>query len=305
LSRDTGIPLAALAEPPRRGISLALVAAAAGDVPLASALALQLEAALAPTGTDPATCEEFDVLLLVSGDALALQQTAALASLPGERKKPGRRSAGRDLPGPVSVDFGSDAMRHRRRSGHNELLGRAVGIAGKRRPHVLDATAGLGRDSFVLADMGSAVTLCEREPVIAAMLAQGLQLARAGDDWLRQVAQRMDLFPGDARTFPGNDRTPGAAQTGLVEVIYLDPMFPGRDKSAAVKKEMALFQALLDAGDKRQDADELLRWALAQDVARVVVKRPVRAGYLAGLKPSHSIAGKAVRFDVHVRRALD
>ena len=56
---------------------------------------------------------------------------------------------------------------------------------------------------------------------------------------------------------------------------------------------------------KFEEAERLLRWALAQDVARVVVKRPVRAGYLAGLKPSHSIAGKAVRFDVHVRRALD
>jgi 16S rRNA (guanine1516-N2)-methyltransferase len=286
---------------PRAGLSLALAAAGAGDVPLAAALARQLGAPLAPTGTDPATCESFALLLVVSGEILALRQTPALAlqATASAGKKSGRPAAGRGLPGPVTVDFGSHAMRHRRRSGHNELLGRAVGIAGMRRPHVLDATAGLGRDSFVLADMGCAVTLCEREPVIAAMLAQGLRVALAGsDDWLRQVVRRMRLFAGDARA-------PGALQAGPSEVIYLDPMFPGREKSAAVKKEMALFQALLESGDCQQDARELLLWALAQDVARVVVKRPVRAPHLAGIKPSHSIDGKAVRFDVHVRRALD
>jgi 16S rRNA (guanine1516-N2)-methyltransferase len=87
-------------------------------------------------------------------------------------------------------------------------------------------------------------------------------------------------------------------------VIYLDPMFPGRDKTAAVKKEMALFQLLLDSDSAEDDTEDLLQWALGQEVARVVVKRPPRAPAL-GTKPvSHSLGGKAVRFDVYVRRAL-
>ncbi len=282
------------------GLLLAVAAAGPGDVPLASTLARQLGVALAPTGTDPASCENFAVLLVVSDELLALRQTPALTAgaPPGANKRhAGRPAAGRALPGPVTVDFGSDAMRHRRRSGHNELLGRAVGIAGGRHPRVLDATAGLGRDSFVLADMGCVVVLCEREPVLAVMLAQGLQLALTrGDEWQRQVVQRMHLYSGDARN-------PAAMQAGPADVIYLDPMFPARDKRAAVKKEMALFQALLASTHCQQDAEQLLLWALAQDVTRVVVKRPPRAPYLAGRQPSHSIAGKAVRFDVHVRRA--
>jgi 16S rRNA (guanine1516-N2)-methyltransferase len=270
------------------------------DVPLAATLARQLDLPLAEIGTDPEACGLVDLLLLVSATGLALQLTrrglGGGATAAGG--KSGRRPTGQTLPGPVRVDFGSAHMRHRRRSGHNELLGRAVGVSATRSPHVLDATAGLGRDSFVLADMGCTVTLCEREPVIAAMLDRGLLAAQASaDDWLVRAASGMSLVAKDAR-----ELTP--AQLASTGVIYLDPMFPPRDKSAAVKKEMALFHILLDGRSTDQDADGLLLWAIEQDVARVVAKRASRAPFLAGRKPSHSVEGKAVRFDVYVRRAL-
>jgi 16S rRNA (guanine1516-N2)-methyltransferase len=83
-------------------------------------------------------------------------------------------------------------------------------------------------------------------------------------------------------------------------------MFPPRDKSAAVKKEMAMFQDILhrESAAADADADALLQWALRQDVARVIVKRPVRAAPLSQQSPSHSINGKAVRYDVYVLRKL-
>jgi len=277
--------------------ALAIVAAGEGDEVVAGKLARELQLPLAAAATDPATCRDFDILLVLSGPRLCLQQTSRLVAGPSAPGVKGRRRT--PLPGPVGVDFGSENMRHRRRSGHNELLGKAVGVSAGRRPGVLDATAGLGRDGFVLADTGCAVTLCERHPVIAAMLAQGLRAALASDDdWLLQVVQRISLHRGDARTL-------APEQVAQQQVIYLDPMFPSRDKSAAVKKEMALFQALLEGSAPDGDADDLLCWALGQDVARVVVKRPVRAPYLARRKPSHSLAGKAVRFDVYVRYPLE
>ena len=104
----------------------------------------------------------------------------------------------------------------------------------------------------------------------------------------------MQLFTGEARDLD----TPG-----VFDVICLDPMFPTRSKSAAVKKGMALFQRLLE-GAGSDDGGELLQWALEQDVARVVVKRPPRAPALAAGEPSHSISGKAVRYDVYVHRKL-
>ena len=131
-----------------------------------------------------------------------------------------------------------------------------------------------------------------------ALLRSGLQIASGSSDpWLAAVAQRMWLTPGDARQMAAQD-------VQSVDVIYLDPMFPRRAKSAAVKKEMALLQVLLECSTAAQDADSLLLWALRQDVARIVVKRPAKAPHLAALQPSHCISGKSVRYDVYVHRKL-
>jgi 16S rRNA (guanine1516-N2)-methyltransferase len=271
--------------------ALAVVARHDTDSARAEALGRQLGLPLVPGSDLPLQgAGAYAAVLLVDGERLSLQALSPAGA--------GRRGGRAVLPGPVSADFGSAAMRHRRRGGQNELLGRAVGVSASRQPAILDATAGLGRDSFVLADMGCSVTLCERDPVIAALLQWGLAAAAASEDaWLARVARRMALRTGDARDAFADGAVPA-------DVIYLDPMFPPRDKSAAVKKEMALFQLLLDSDAARHEAADLLAWALGQDVARVVVKRPARAEPVAGAAPSHHIAGKAVRFDVYVRRAL-
>jgi 16S rRNA (guanine1516-N2)-methyltransferase len=259
---------------------MALIAATAADEDYAARLALRLGLPLLATGMDAVDCAQASAVLVVSGQCLALQQT------------------GRGAPGPVVVDFGSPGMRHRRRSGSSELLGRAVGWGKKSRLRVVDATAGLGRDAFVLADLGCEVDLCEREPVIVELLRAGLDSASgSGDPWLAGAVRRMHLCPGDARQS-------AASRMQGVDVICLDPMFPQRSKSAAVKKEMALFQMLLGHSTDQQDADALLHWALLQDTARVVVKRPARAPHLAALQPSHCISGKSVRYDVYVNRSL-
>ena len=254
------------------GPRLAVQPLRVADVPRAAELAELLGLPLLPVTADTS---DFDARLQVQGSSLALK--------------------GDDRSGPVSVDFGGATMRHRRRGGHNELLGRAVGVGKLPGLTVLDATAGLGRDSFVLADLGCNVRLCERHPVLFQLLLAGLSVARSSSDpWLTAVADRMVLCPGDATSL--------VDEAVDSDVIYLDPMFPAKSGGAAVKKEMALLQRLL--GEDADDAGALLAWALQQPVARVVVKRPAKAPALGGLQASHSIRGKAVRFDVHVLRAL-
>lgn len=199
-------------------------------------------------------------------------------------------------PGPVRVDFVEGAVAHRRQfgGGGGQMIAKAVGIQSGVRPSVLDATAGLGRDAFLLASLGCEVMLIERQPIIAALLEDGLQRALASAE-LEVIVARMRLIQGDAigcmRHWDGD--TP--------QVIYLDPMFPHRDKSALVKKEMRLFRPLV--GDDG-DAPALFEAALVLASHRVVVKRPRKAPAISQASPSYSLEGKSSRFDIYTKRSL-
>ena len=203
---------------------------------------------------------------------------------------------GPQAPGPVKVDFVEGAVAHRRLfgGGSGQMIAKAVGVQPGVRPVVLDATAGLGRDAFVLASLGCSVTLIERQPIIAALLEDGLQRAREDFD-VAPIAAHMSLRTGNAiELMQGWE---GEAP----QVIYLDPMFPHRDKSALVKKEMRVFRPLV--GDD-MDAPALLQAALVLASHRVVVKRPRKAPIVEGPKPSYALEGKSSRYDIYPKKAL-
>ena len=170
-----------------------------------------------------------------------------------------------------------------------ELLVRAARVRGVEAPTAVDATAGLGEDSLLLAAAGFTVTMFEQDPVIAALLHDALERA-ASDPQLAGVAARMTLVEGDS--------VMGLRDLGFSpDVVFLDPMFPERTKSAAVKKKFQLLHHLERPCDNE---GEMLDAALAACPRKVVIKRPPKGPWLAGAKPSHSIAGKAVRYDVIV-----
>lgn len=206
------------------------------------------------------------------------------------------QSLAEDAPGPLRVDFVEGALAHRRQfgGGSGQMIAKAVGLQPGVRPRVLDATAGLGRDAFVLACLGCTVDMIERQPVIAALLADGLRRASL-DPEVRHIVARMQLQQGDAiallRDWSGE----------VPQVIYLDPMFPSRDKSALVKKEMRLFRPLV--GDDL-DAGDLLAAAYALASHRVVVKRPRKAPAIPGPAPSQVLEGKSSRYDIYTRKSL-
>lgn len=170
-----------------------------------------------------------------------------------------------------------------------ELLVKAVRVRGVEEIRVFDATAGLGEDSMLLAAAGFSVMMCEGDPVIAALLADGLRRA-VNDPVLSGVVGHMSLVEGDSiEILPSLTEAP--------DVVYLDPMFPARTKSAAVKKK---FQLLHRLESPCADEASLMDAALAAHPRKIVVKRPIKAPVLAGVRPSHSISGKAVRYDVIV-----
>ncbi|MCW7761365.1 16S rRNA (guanine(1516)-N(2))-methyltransferase RsmJ [Photorhabdus luminescens] len=199
----------------------------------------------------------------------------------------------RDEPklGGIYVDFVSGTMAHRRRfgGGRGEAVAKAVGIKKDYLPTVVDATAGLGRDAFVLASLGCHVSMLERHPVVAALLDDGLQRGYQDEEIGGWLQERMTLLHASSITALA-DITPQP------DVVYLDPMYPHKQKSALVKKEMRVFQSLVGADE---DADNLLSPARALAKRRVVVKRPDYAEPLAGIAASAAIATKNHRFDIY------
>lgn len=194
--------------------------------------------------------------------------------------------------GAVVVDFVEGAMAHRRKfgGGRGEAVAKAVGVKGDYLPKVIDATAGLGRDAFVLACVGCQVRLVERHPVVAALLEDGLKRAYQDPEIGEFMQQRMQL--SICRSI--SELEPA---TDLADVVYLDPMYPHKKKSALVKKEMRVFQHLVGAD---LDSDALLAPALALARKRVVVKRPDYAPFIAAQSPQFSQETKNHRFDVYV-----
>ncbi len=208
-------------------------------------------------------------------------------------------ATGRKAPGPVRAEFttGKAGYRLAHGGGTGQLIAKAVGLKRTREPlHILDATAGLGQDAFVLAGLGHRLTLLERSPVIHALLVDGLARA-ARDERAAPVAARMSVVRADSIIWLQGQ----PAGEPVADVIYLDPMFPHRDKAAAVKKEMQLFRPVVG---NDPDASDLLAAALVRARYRVVVKRSRRAPAIEGPAPALQQEGKSSRYDVYTLRAL-
>lgn len=191
----------------------------------------------------------------------------------------------------LAIDFVGGRLAHRRRfgGGRGQALARAVGVRGADTLRVVDATAGLGSDAFVLASLGCELTLIERLREAAYALEKALAVAKSDPD-TADIVMRMKLIEGDAITILQAWREPRP------DVVYLDPMYPRARHRAANAKAMRTLQGL--AGPDT-DSDALLAAALAVASRRVVVKRPIKAPSLPGQAPSGAVKSSHTRYDIY------
>lgn len=191
-----------------------------------------------------------------------------------------------------TIDFTSKKLLYRvsKRANYSQHIARATHITPRIKPKILDVTAGLGKDAFIFASLGCEVTMIEKNRTIAELLKdaimQGLE-----HKMVHTILNRMTLIHGDALDYFVNLKQ-------KPDIIYIDPMFPERTKSALVKKEMQILQKLIpsnEAGDEK-----LLANALDQAKKRVVVKRPRLAAPIKGKAPSFQLKGKTTRYDVYL-----
>ncbi|HWD13263.1 class I SAM-dependent methyltransferase [Pseudochrobactrum sp. sp1633] len=195
----------------------------------------------------------------------------------------------------LTVDFVGGAVGHRFRSneGRGQALAKAAGLVRGATPDIVDATAGLGRDAFLLASLGAKVTLIERSEKMHALLAEGLKRAAAEGGRYAETVARMTLLFGDSCALLPELKP---------QVVLVDPMHPPRGNTALVKKEMRQIREIVGTDP---DAERLMQVALEVAQNRVVLKWPLRAEPMAGIrKPSHQILGKSTRYDVFVNAKI-
>ncbi|MCF2870592.1 class I SAM-dependent methyltransferase [Octadecabacter sp. G9-8] len=190
---------------------------------------------------------------------------------------------------PLTVDFVGGAVGHRLKfgGGRGQDLARAMGLKNGKTPLIVDATAGLGRDAFLLASLGADVTLIERSAQMYALLTDGMARAAAEGGEYADIISRMTLLHGDAK-----DLIPPLSG----DAILIDPMHPPRKTKALVKRELRQVREIVGTDD---DAADLLRVALEHAKQRVVLKWPAKADPMDGVRTcSHQIIGKSTRYDV-------
>ncbi len=218
-----------------------------------------------------------DLLLAYTPEGLKL-----LHALPGSKK----------LHNLLSIDFvhGKNAYRLANDCTIKQPLARAVGIKPGFRPKILDGTGGLGGDAFVLASLGCQVTMCERSPIIAALLEDGLQRGLREEKTAGIIDKRLRLVVADAQSYLQQCLE-------VYNTVYLDPMYPHRHGSALNRQAMRTIRTLV--GDD-QDCGSVLEFAMKRAKNRVVVKRSRPAPLLTEHIPSHEITTKNSRFDVYL-----
>ncbi len=196
----------------------------------------------------------------------------------------------------IQLDFSSGKSLHRflYGGGKNQPLAKACGLNKRQDLQLLDATAGLAQDAFVLATLNNKgnTTLIEQHPAVYSLIQTAL-LQNIKNKTIADVCKSMKVINANAVTYMEKN-------SNLYDVIYLDPMYPERKKSAKVKKGMKLLQDIIG---HEQDENALLSVAIDAAKKRVVVKRPKGAPYYAGLKPSFDYTSKNTRYDVYLAKS--
>lgn len=195
----------------------------------------------------------------------------------------------KQVSGELRVDFVEGSVAHRLRfgGGRGQDLAKAMGLRAGKTPTIVDATAGLGRDSFLLASLGARVILIERSEQMHELLGQGMKRAAREGGQFREIIGRMTLLKGDAL-----DLIPELPS----EAILIDPMHPERKNSALVKQDLRQVREIVGTDD---DAADLVQLAIKHARRRVVLKWPAKADPIEGVKKcTHQIIGKTTRYDV-------
>lgn len=202
----------------------------------------------------------------------------------------------------IHIDFISGDLAHRQKygGGRGQSIAKAIGLKqGTPPPSVLDATAGLAKDAYVLACLGCSMTLVERSPIIVELIKDSIHRAEEDEHFQTILKKGFEVINQSSIDYLNKLKNQNIGYPDVIypDVVYLDPMYPDKKKSASVKKNMQILQKLLG---KDEDTQELLNAALKVAKKRVVVKRPKGAENITGIKPTYLVESKKTRYDIYI-----
>ncbi len=201
-------------------------------------------------------------------------------------------AASNDTDSRVYINFSTGKSAHRRKfgGGVHQTIARAVGLNKNKNLKIIDATGGLARDAFVLASLGAELNILEQSPILCVLIEDALN-AGARDPDIAAIIQRMNI-----QNCNSVDALCGVRLWKYADVVYMDPMYPNRQKNAAVKKDMQLLHLLIGPDSR---AEDLLGSAMSAARKRVVVKRPTKAPPLSTHRLAGNVASKNTRYDIY------
>lgn len=173
-----------------------------------------------------------------------------------------------------------------KRAAGASLLARACNLSPRQPVRLLDAMAGWGVDGLALQLMGARVLQVERHPVAWALLADLRR--RFGLSYAPE-----SLLYADAWEVLHRDTL------AAVDVVYLDPMFAPRKKTALPNKRLQLLAQVTAAPSMQEPTiGDWIAAAQSKALGRVVVKRRLKDPPLQP-KPAWQLKGKTVRYDCY------
>lgn len=171
-----------------------------------------------------------------------------------------------------------------------ELI-KACGLSNKNKINILDCTAGLCKDTFILANNNCNVVAIEKNKIVYSLLEDGFKRGFKLEN-IANILGKIQLFNDDSVNYLNATKL-------KFDCIYLDPMFDESKKTRLVKKEMQFFHNLID---KINDNELLFDLSIKKTCGRVVVKRPLHSDFIVNrIMPSFQVKGKTIRYDVYLR----
>tara|TARA_A100001015_G_scaffold269833_1_gene321841 strand:+ start:337 stop:1074 length:738 start_codon:yes stop_codon:yes gene_type:complete len=188
---------------------------------------------------------------------------------------------------PLKIDIKKGALGWRlARAQHETHLKKAIGKTDQPL-RILDATAGLLRDSMIMLALGHSVTAYEQSKILYTMLNNELnQLSETDSNLLN-----FQLINSNVCETKFSDES--------FDVIYFDPMYPEDRASSARRSDLKKINSILEIEGLASDPESTFTYLRNIPSTKLIVKRPLKADAFEG-SINYQITGKSVRFDIYL-----